>query len=98
MLFSCIWLKKSAYEDDEISIGDRSIPKNVTTKAFKALGATLNFIDIWLKLFIDNYDVICVAYITAMKDMFKQIPQTIIKALTPKQKVQELITYIGGGW
>ena len=30
--------------------------------------------------------------------MFKQIPQTIIKALTPKQKVQKLMTDIGGGW
>ena len=27
-----------------------------------------------------------------MKDMFKQIPQTMIKSLTPKQKVQKLMT------
>ena len=33
-----------------------------------------------------------------MKDIFKQIPQTIRKALTPKQKVQKLMTDIGGGW
>ena len=33
-----------------------------------------------------------------MKEMFKQIPQTMIKALTPKQKVQKLMTDIGGGW
>ena len=33
-----------------------------------------------------------------MKDMFKKIPQTISKPLTPKQKVQKLITDIGGGW
>ena len=56
-----------AYEDDEISIGDRPIPKNTTTKALEGLGATLNFIDIWLKLFEENYDDISVAYITAMK-------------------------------
>ena len=31
-------------EDDEISIGDRSIPKNATTKSLKSFGATLNFI------------------------------------------------------
>ena len=86
-----------AYEDDEISIGDRSIPKNATTKALKALGANLNFHDIWLKLFEDNYDAIFLAYITAIKDMFKQIPQIMTKPLTPKQKVQKLITYIGGG-
>ena len=38
------------YEDDERSLGDSS-----TTKALTALGATLNFIDIWLKLFLGNY-------------------------------------------
>ena len=86
-----------AYEDDEISIGDRSIPKKETTKALKALGATLNFIDIWLKLFVENYDARCVAHINAMKDMFKQITQTMSKALT-KKKVQKLMTDIGGGW
>ena len=42
---------KTAYEYDESSIGDRSIPKNATTEALEALGATINFIDIWLKLF-----------------------------------------------
>ena len=33
-----------------------------------------------------------------MKEMFKEIPQTIKKALTPKQKVQTLMTNISGGW
>ena len=33
-----------------------------------------------------------------MKYMFKQIPQTIKKSLTPKQKVPKLMTGIGGGW
>ena len=73
-----------AYEDDGISIGDRSIPKNSTIKVFKALGATLDFIDIWLKLFVDKYDSRYLAYITSVKDMFKQIPQTMIKPLNPK--------------
>ena len=31
------------YEDDEISIKDRSIPKYVTKISLKALGATINF-------------------------------------------------------
>ena len=31
-----------------------------------------------------------------MKKMFKQISQTMIKSLTPKQKVQKLMTDIGG--
>ena len=30
--------------------------------------------------------------------MFKQIPTTITKALSPKQKFQKLITEIGGVW
>ena len=33
----------------ESSLGDRSIPKDETTKALTALGAILNFIDIWIK-------------------------------------------------
>ena len=33
-----------------------------------------------------------------MKYMFNKIPQTMIKSLTPKQKVQKLMTDIGGGW
>ena len=39
---------KPAYEDNEISIGNRSIPKNATIKDLKSLSATLNFIDIWI--------------------------------------------------
>ena len=34
----------------------------------------------------------------AMKDMFKKIPLTMIKALSLKQKVQKLMTKICGGW
>ena len=67
-------------------------------KALKELCAALNFIDIWLKLFVDNYDARCVAYINAMKEMLKQIPQTMSKEPSPKQKVQKLMTDIGGGW
>ena len=32
------------------------------------------------------------------KEMFKQIPTTINKALIPKQKAQKLMTKSGGGW
>ena len=42
--------EQTSYEDEEISIGDRQIPKTSTTEALKALGFTFNFIDIWLKL------------------------------------------------
>ena len=44
-----------------------------------------------------NYDARRVVYITAMKQMFKQIPLTMIKVLTPEQKVQKLMIDIGGG-
>ena len=73
------------YEYDESSIRDSEIPKDSTTKALKLLCATLNFIDIWLKTFHDNYDARCEAYINAMKEMFKQIPQTMIKPPTLKK-------------
>ena len=62
------------------------------------MGTTINFIDIWIKLFEDNYDFRRVAYITSIKEMFNKLTQTMIKALTPKQKVQKLMTDIGGGW
>ena len=49
-------------------------------------------------MFLEKYNARCDAYINDMKDMFREIPQTIKIALTPKQKVQKLITDIGGGW
>ena len=47
------------YEDKEKSIGDIPIPKNETTEALEALYVTFNFIDLWLKLFHQNYEVRC---------------------------------------
>ena len=70
----------------------------MTTEDLESLGDTLNFIVICIKLLEDSYDARRVAYITAMKEMFNKIPLTMDKALTPKQKVQKLITNIGGGW
>ena len=43
---------KPDYKDDESSIGDRSIPDDATPKPLEALGSTINFIDIWLQLFL----------------------------------------------
>ena len=59
--------KIPAYEDDEISIGYRLIPKHATIEALEALGAILHLIDIWLKLLEENYDANRVAYITTIK-------------------------------
>ena len=36
------------YEDDVSSIGDRAIPNDAKIKTLEALGATFNFIDIWI--------------------------------------------------
>ena len=63
--------KLPAYEDDERSIGYIPIPKHVTTEVLEELGATINFIDIWIKLLEDNYDARRVVYITSMKEMSK---------------------------
>ena len=62
------------------------------------MGATLNFIDVWIKLSEENYEARSVIYNKAMKDMFKQIHTKMSKPLSPKQKVQKLMTEICGGW
>ena len=38
-------------QDDESSLVDREITKYATVKALNSLGATFNFIDIWLHNF-----------------------------------------------
>ena len=62
------------------------------------MGATINFIEMWLKLLEDNYEVRYGMYNKAMKEMFKQIPTTVIKALSPKQTFQNIMTEICGEW
>ena len=49
--------KNPTYEDDESIIGDRLIPKHVTTEALEALGSTFNIIDIWIKWLDENYEL-----------------------------------------
>ena len=101
-IISCVLLlhmiKKPAYEYYKISIGDRLIPKHVTTESLEALGSTLNLIDIWLKLLDENYEARSVAYRTDTKNMFKQITTTTKKPLIQRRKVQKFMTKIGGGW
>ena len=58
------------YWYEEISIGYSPIPKNATTESLEALGETLNFIYIWLKLFDHNYEIRCGMYNEAMKNIF----------------------------
>ena len=49
--------QQPTYVDDAGSGGGRAITKNETTSALESLGATLNFIHCWLKLFHNNYEV-----------------------------------------
>ena len=74
------------------------IPDDATIKELGALGDTINFIDIWLKLLREKFDARCEEYINARKFMFRQIPQRIKIAPTPIKKLQKLMTDIGGGW
>ena len=64
-------------QDDESIPGDRVIPKDATVKALNSLGATFNFIDIWLHNFRHNYFERSVSYTAAMVEMFKTIPQYV---------------------
>ena len=97
MFYSCTRKKQFAYEDEESSTGDRPMPKNAIIEALEDLGATLNFIDIWIKLSDHNYDVRREAYNIATKNIFQTIPAIKSKPLSQGQKLQKLMTEIGGG-
>ena len=86
------------YKDDEISIGNRSIPNDATVKELKSLGTTFHFIGIWLQLLRENYFAQSESYSIAIEEMFKQIPQNFEKAITSREKNQKLMKDIGGGW
>ena len=64
----------------------------MTTEVLEAFGTTLYFIEMWIKLLDNNYDARRVSYITAMKYMFKKIPATMTKPISPRQKFQKLMT------
>ena len=85
-------------QDYESNVSDRVIPNDATVKELKSLGATFNFIDIWLHNFCDNYFDRSESYRVAMVEMFKTIPQNVENPLTPREKTQKLITDIGDGW
>ena len=76
------------YEDDVSSIGNRAIPNDATIKTLESLGATFNFINIWLKLLRESYCARSESYINAMEEMFMQIPQNVERSLTSKEKPQ----------
>ena len=74
--------------DDESSIGDIVIPNDATIKALKSLGATFNFIDIWLHNFCENYFARSESYRLVMVEIFKTIPQNVEKPLISGEKNQ----------
>ena len=84
-------------QDNESSLGDREIPKDATVKALNSLGATFNFIDIWLHNFRHNYFDRSESYTVAMVEMFKTIPQNVGKPLTTREKKSK-IDYRYWGW
>ena len=75
-------------QDYEISIDDRAILKYATVKALNSLGATFNFIDIWLHNFRQNYFERSVSYTATMVEMFKKIPQNVGKPMISREKNQ----------
>ena len=77
--------QQPAYEYEESILGYMLVPKNATTEASEALGDAINFIDIWLKLLENNYEIISGIYNKSMKDTFKKITLTMIKALSTKK-------------
>ena len=84
-------------QDDEISLGDKVIPKDATVKALKSLGATFNFIDIWLHTFIKNYFERKESYAAAMVEIFKTIPQNDGIPMTSGEKKSKM-NYRYWGW
>ena len=79
----------------EISIGDRVIPNYATVKALKSLGATFNFIDIWLHNFRNNYFDRSESYRVAMVKMFKKIPQNVENPRTTRETNKHLLQILG---
>ena len=74
-------------QDNESSIGDRVIPKDATVKSLKSLGATFNFIEIWLHNFCHNYFARSESYRVSMVEMFKAITQNVENPLTTREKI-----------
>ena len=62
------------------------------------MGATFKFIKFWLIFLEENYGTRRVAFSTVMKELFKTIPTTITKPLSPRNKFLKSMKEIGGGW
>ena len=74
------------YVDYARSVGGIAIPNNSTTVALESLGATLHFIDFWIKLFHNNYEVRSKIQHEATKHFFKRIPTNKSKPLSHNKK------------
>ena len=70
----------------------------MTTEALDSLGATIGFIDCWIKLFDHNYLARSNMYIETILYLFKKIPVQLPKPLSHKGKRQLFLHAIGGDW
>ena len=84
------------YVDDAHSAGSRAITNNSTIAALKSLGATINFIDYWLKHFQKYYQGLLEVYREDTIELFKQITTTKFKHLSQDKNNQFLLIDIGG--
>ena len=84
--------------DDGRICGGNVLPSNSTTESLASLGATINFIDFWLKWFYHNYLSQSNMYIESMQYLFNKIPVQIPKPLSHKGKCKSYLHGIGGDW
>ena len=70
--------------DNGSSDGGNFLPSNSKTEALVSLGATIDFIDCWLKFLEHNSLECCNMYYESMKCMFHQIPVELPKPLIYK--------------
>ena len=70
--------------DDDIIGGGCPIPSNKTTEALDLIGATIYFIDYWLKALKHNFIERCNLYAFNMNKLFQKIPVELPNQPSPK--------------
>ena len=89
--------KEQKYATDEVSSGGtRPLPSNSTQYGLIYFGLTINFTESWLNYF--KYVYLCqkTMYCEEMHDLFKKIPVTLPEPYYYKNRIQLLLTDIGG--
>ena len=98
MLYLCILKNHQSSCDDGSSGGGCLIPLNSTTESLDYLGATIFFIDFWLKALEQNFMTRYSLYGFNMNKLFQKISVELPKQRGPKEKRRSLLHTIGGGW